>query len=399
MHADHHLGLCNILADRFRHSISTPLYIIAPTWIALQLQETAFWQTRATRQALENVRWINAARLKFPWSLPERRGTPPHIPTLTVEEALEDANSFCELSAAEDVAAGVRKWPFTNVFRSSIGANVRFHDAVFDMLEDLGLAAVHTPLVSHRGVAYGLVLTHKSGWKVAYSGDTMPCDGFIQAAQDATIVIHEATLEDDKPDVAAKKGHSTFGQAIDVGKRMNAKYIILNHFSQRYPKAPNLELDAAGPSVSISFDFMSLRAADTWKMAHYMDAINTLFRDEEEDDDIEAAPAPAPAAKTKGDKQKPTKGDAADKSKPTAAAADPAEKAKTKQARRAGRAERRKQSLDDVKAAAASTGTAGVKRESSASDDDIVAKKARGDTSAATAPATTTEAVVEETST
>lgn len=53
----------------------------------------------------------------------------------------------------------------------------------------------------------------------SYSGDTMPCDNLVRAGQNATLLIHEATLEDDKPDMALAKGHSTFGQAIEVGRR------------------------------------------------------------------------------------------------------------------------------------------------------------------------------------
>lgn len=41
----------------------------------------------------------------------------------------------------------------------------------------------------------------------------------MTAGKDATLLIHEATLEDDKPEMAAQKGHSTFSQAIDVGKQ------------------------------------------------------------------------------------------------------------------------------------------------------------------------------------
>jgi ribonuclease Z len=47
----------------------------------------------------------------------------------------------------------------------------------------------------------------------------MPCDALVEAGKNATLLIHEATLEDDKPEVAAVKGHSTFSQAIDVGRR------------------------------------------------------------------------------------------------------------------------------------------------------------------------------------
>lgn len=47
----------------------------------------------------------------------------------------------------------------------------------------------------------------------------MPCDSLIEAGKDATLLIHEATLEDDKPEMALAKGHSTFSQAIDVGRK------------------------------------------------------------------------------------------------------------------------------------------------------------------------------------
>lgn len=51
----------------------------------------------------------------------------------------------------------------------------------------------------------------------SYSGDTKPCQALVEAGKDATLLIHEATLEDDKPEIAAQKGHSTFSQAIDIG--------------------------------------------------------------------------------------------------------------------------------------------------------------------------------------
>lgn len=44
-------------------------------------------------------------------------------------------------------------------------------------------------------------------------------------------------------------------QAIDVGERMNARFIILTHFSQRYPKMPLLP-DGVSGKVGIAFDFM-----------------------------------------------------------------------------------------------------------------------------------------------
>jgi len=53
----------------------------------------------------------------------------------------------------------------------------------------------------------------------SYSGDTMPNDAFIDAGQHVNLLIHEASMANDQEEMASKKGHSTFGQALDVAKR------------------------------------------------------------------------------------------------------------------------------------------------------------------------------------
>jgi len=64
---------------------------------------------------------------------------------------------------------------------------------------------------------------------------------------------------------AVLKRHSTVGEALDVGRRMRAKAVILTHFSQRYPKIPPLkESESKGEETSINFpiifafDFMKI---------------------------------------------------------------------------------------------------------------------------------------------
>lgn len=80
---------------------------------------------------------------------------------------------------------------------------------------------------------------------------------------------------------------------------MGARHILLNHFSQRYPKVPKLPTltpsdrpgsptsssGATEPIVSVSFDLMSVRVDEMWKMSHYMETIGLLFAEEEEDGD------------------------------------------------------------------------------------------------------------------
>jgi hypothetical protein len=47
----------------------------------------------------------------------------------------------------------------------------------------------------------------------------MPCPALAEAGIGATLLIHEATIEDDLPEVAEAKGHSTFAQAIDIARQ------------------------------------------------------------------------------------------------------------------------------------------------------------------------------------
>lgn len=51
---------------------------------------------------------------------------------------------------------------------------------------------------------------------------------------------------------------STTSQAIGVGVKMNAGFIVLNHFSQRYAKIPLFSQDFT-QRVGISFDHMRVR--------------------------------------------------------------------------------------------------------------------------------------------
>jgi ribonuclease Z len=78
-------------------------------------------------------------------------------------------------------------------------------------------------------------------FSVAYSGDCRPSSAFAKAAQGATVLIHEATFDDDLKMEAVAKKHSTVAEAIGVASLMQAKSLVLTHFSQRYQKIPVLD--------------------------------------------------------------------------------------------------------------------------------------------------------------
>uniref|UniRef100_A0AAQ4QJ08 Zinc phosphodiesterase ELAC protein 2 n=1 Tax=Gasterosteus aculeatus aculeatus TaxID=481459 RepID=A0AAQ4QJ08_GASAC len=147
------------------------------------------------------------------------------------------------------------------------------------LLKENDLVEFQTCAVRHCKNAFACSFTHRAGWKLAFSGDTMPCDAFVHTGKNATLLIHEATLEDGLEEEAVEKRHSTTSQAIGIGMRMNADFIMLNHFSQRYAKIPLFSEDFSD-RVGISFDHMRIRFSDFKILPRLVPALKTLFAEE-----------------------------------------------------------------------------------------------------------------------
>ncbi|CAE6445219.1 unnamed protein product [Rhizoctonia solani] len=150
----------------------------------------------------------------------------------------------------------------------------------------LGFKSIEAVPVRHRtNSCFGIVARHSNGWSFAYSGDTMPCDTLAEAGKNVTLLIHEASMADEEWEKAAEKGHSTIGQAIEMGARMNAKYLLLTHFSQRYPKIP--VINSGLTATALAFDYMTISTPDFWKVGSYMGALEKVFESElAADDDV-----------------------------------------------------------------------------------------------------------------
>ena len=185
--------------------------------------------------------------------------------------------------------------------------------SVVAVARSLGLRRLVSVPVVHCAQSFALVLESepprpeaeagapsRPGWKAVYSGDTRPCAALVEAARDATVLIHEATFEDDLVDDAVKKRHSTTSEAIRVGVDANCYRVILTHFSQRYPKAPLFDgvIGGGGDSVSattgkasesvaervgVAFDLMRVDFTALPRLPALMPAIRALFPDPVED--------------------------------------------------------------------------------------------------------------------
>uniref|UniRef100_A0A803YGQ1 Zinc phosphodiesterase ELAC protein 2 n=1 Tax=Meleagris gallopavo TaxID=9103 RepID=A0A803YGQ1_MELGA len=150
---------------------------------------------------------------------------------------------------------------------------------IASLLENYDLAEFQTCEVQHCKNAFACSVIHKSGWKVVYSGDTMPCKALVQMGKNATLLIHEATLEDGMEKEAIEKTHSTTSQAIEIGMKMNAEFIMLNHFSQRYAKIPLFNEDFS-EKVGIAFDHMRVRLGDFSTIPKLIPPLKALFADD-----------------------------------------------------------------------------------------------------------------------
>ncbi|MBW4470473.1 MAG: ribonuclease Z [Stenomitos rutilans HA7619-LM2] len=100
------------------------------------------------------------------------------------------------------------------------------------------------------------------GRKLAYCTDTVYCDTSVDLAQDADVLIHEATFAHQDAEMAYQRLHSTSTMAAQVALAAQAKRLIMTHFSPRYAPGNEIELKdlltearAIFPSTEMASDF------------------------------------------------------------------------------------------------------------------------------------------------
>jgi ribonuclease Z len=82
--------------------------------------------------------------------------------------------------------------------------------------------------------AEGIVGAKRPGRLVVLTGDTRPCATVVDAAQQADLLIHEATFGEEEKDRAKETGHSTAREAAQVALAAQVRRLVLSHVSARY---------------------------------------------------------------------------------------------------------------------------------------------------------------------
>lgn len=76
------------------------------------------------------------------------------------------------------------------------------------------------------------VVREVPGRKVVYSGDTAKSDNLVKHAENADLLIHEATCEHEL--IEDRRGHTSARQAAEIAEEAGVSKLILTHFSRRY---------------------------------------------------------------------------------------------------------------------------------------------------------------------
>jgi ribonuclease BN (tRNA processing enzyme) len=101
----------------------------------------------------------------------------------------------------------------------------------FDTFSIFSIPVDHTP---H---SLGFRIEDGSGKTLVYSGDTGYCEGMVDLARDADLLILESSFPDEKE----IKGHLTPSRAGDIATRSGAKKLLLTHF---YPECLKVDIEA-----------------------------------------------------------------------------------------------------------------------------------------------------------
>lgn len=120
---------------------------------------------------------------------------------------------------------------------------------------------METVPVKHIRSSYGCVLRNGGKWSIVYSGDTAPSRGLVEAGQNATLLIHEATFEEFSEARALERNHCTYPEAVRVAQAMKAQFTVTTHFSSSAWWFPMIKRYAR-KWVSPAVDFMTVRLSD-----------------------------------------------------------------------------------------------------------------------------------------
>ena len=156
----------------------------------------------------------------------------------------------------------------------------------------MGIEKVIAVEVDHCPQSYACLLVGTElgpGQKAIYSGDTRPCQNFVNYAQGASILIHEATLGAGMEEEAKAKKHTSTQEALDVIAQTKPWRAILTHFSPRYKHLSEILPGHKELKVMIAVDHLRLSLSQLEFAYKYLDLLQAVFGEDDEVSSDESA--------------------------------------------------------------------------------------------------------------
>ena len=210
LHGDHFNGLPGLLGTLGLEGRQRPLVVAGPPGLAALLQHLQQAGSLGTGEM--EVRIVEqqgaGGQLELPGFLVESRALEHRVPTYGYRVALPDRPGTLDVEKA--LQAGVPSGPLLGELKA--GRAVLLPDG-------------------RRVEPDGLVGPRQRGASMAYTLDTVPCAAAAELGRSVDFLVHEATYEHARAELARKRGHSTALEAARVAAEAEARTLVLTHFS------------------------------------------------------------------------------------------------------------------------------------------------------------------------
>ncbi|MCA1827734.1 MAG: ribonuclease Z [Myxococcales bacterium] len=210
LHGDHFNGLPGLLGTLGLEGRQRPLIVAGPAGIADLLQHLARAGSLGTGDMEVRVFEQRGAggQISLDGFHVESRPLEHRVATFGYRVALPDRPGSLDVQAA--LSAGVPKGPLLGELKA--GRAVTLADG---RVVDPG----------------GLIGPSKRGMSMAYVLDTVPCAQAVELGRDVDALVHEATYEHARAELARQRGHSTGVEAARIAADARAGTLVLTHFS------------------------------------------------------------------------------------------------------------------------------------------------------------------------
>ncbi|GAB6990081.1 ribonuclease Z [Paenibacillus pini] len=218
LHGDHIFGLPGLMSSRSNQGGTTPLTVFGPPGL---------------KSFLETSLNISQSRMEYEWTVVEHEGGMIYeddevkVESLKLEHRI-DSYGYRVVEKDKAGSLDLKRLATYGLKPGPAYGRLKRGESI-----DLGNGKQLHPA--------DVLGAPKRGRIVTILGDTRPCSNIIELAQNADLLVHEATFMHDLQITAHNYYHSTALQAAEAAQLANAKELVLTHFSSRYKDMEQLQ--------------------------------------------------------------------------------------------------------------------------------------------------------------